>query len=286
MNIETDFRTEKMRAIQARGALMAVEQGSERFVAVSENSHIFAGSRTHDELLGRPAVEWLGRQVAHAMRNAESQPSLGYRRHFMGRFELAAGYCDLSIHAAGSLLVIEVVPANGEREPTAQEVLKDVHVLTDVILGDGDHQDRYARLLALLRTISGFHCVTLDIDTGTSFETVTVSGRSQLAGVKCTASSGLSIIEDVNTPSVGLIGTPDAELPDLTHSLLSLPSEEMLAALRGVGVAACSSIGLFRDGRLWGRFKFLHETPRVPNRRVQLALAHVCPLIGQTYGRP
>ena len=286
MNIETDIRTEEARVIQARGALMAVELGSERFVVVSENAYIFAGSQTHEELLGRPAIEWLGRRVTHAMRNAESQPSLEVRRHFMGQFELAAGYCDLSVYATPSHLVIEIVPTIGEREPTAYDVLKDVHVLTDVILGGADRKAMFEKLVALLRTISGFHCVALDVDTGAAFETVTFSGRSKIAEVACPAQPQLKIVEDVNLPSVGLVGTPDADLPNLTCSLLAQPSEAALSELQNAGVAACSSVGLFRDGRLWGRLKFLHETPRVPNKRTQLALAHLCPLIGQSYTRP
>ncbi|MCG6882134.1 MAG: hypothetical protein LJE62_00085 [Silicimonas sp.] len=285
MRHDVEIRADQRHVIQSRGAFLAIEQGTERIVAVSENVHVFAGSHSHDELLGRPAIEWLGRRVIHALRNAETNPALNRRRLHLGQFEMAAGFCDLTAHATRGLLQVEVIPTVGDRVPGPYEVLKDVQFLTDEVTESDGSEQGLARLVSLFRTISAYHCIALDILTPTGFETVATAGRAELAEADCLASVQAHVVEDANLPTVGLSALSEDEWPDVSLSALSQPPNEMLESLRRVGAAASYSIGIFDGGILIGRLKFLHATPRLPNKRTELTLAHMAPLLGVELSR-
>ncbi len=280
MKLESEFNADQSALFQSRGALFAVDERSECFLFASENVDAFAGTVAHD-LLGRSIREVLGRQVTHALRNAGSMPSLDRRRQHMGQFDLSGTPCEISVFRAGSILVLEATPKVGEHDPSAYDVLKDIEVLTDVLLTPSDLESMLTRYVALMRTMSGFHCVCLSRWQEAGYELAAVSGRAVLAEASCEAPEQFHTVHDVNSSGVGLTGLEDHDVPPLDLAALRIPGDTQLSSCRNAGVAACASVGVRWGGKLLGALKFLHETPRTPNKRTQFAVAHLAPLIGQ-----
>ncbi len=277
MKLESKFSADRSTSFQSRGALFAVDEESERLLFASLNAGACVGTSTADEFLGQSVRDVLGRKVTHALRNAESMPSLDRRRQEIGQFELAGTEWALSVFRTGATLILEALPKVGEHDPSAHDVIKDVEVLTDVLLTPSDPESVMARFIALVRTMSGYHCVCLERGS----DSAVVSGRTALSRATCETPEQLHILHDVNASAVGLTGFDGRHLPPLDLSALRIPGERHLASCRAVGVAACASVGLRWGGRLLGTLKFFHETPRTPNKRTQFAVAHLAPLIGQ-----
>ena len=281
MKLESEFSADHSMSIQAQGALLAVDERSEQFLFGSENAHRFADVSRTSELFGRTIREVLGREITHALRNAETMPSLDRRRQHIGQFDLSGTVCDMSVFRVGSSLVLEATRKVGDHVPSAYDVMKDVEVFSDVLLSCGDLEKQIQRFVALMRTMSGYHCVSLEQRNESGVLHTTTSGRDSLAGSHCEGKDQLHFVYDVDAPSVGLAVDDGIEVPPLDMSALRVPSDDCLSSCRSTGVAALASIGLRWGGRLQGTLKFLHATPRVPNKRTQLAVAHLAPLIGQ-----
>ena len=281
MKLESEFSTDLTILFQRRGAVLGVDRTSEQVLFTSQNAGSFVAMGAVEDIWGRQARDVLGREITHALRNAESQRTIERRRLQLGQFELAGQFSDLTVFRTGDMLILETVPTRGEREPGAAEVLRDVDVLTDALLM-GTRRDRVLkRLVSLFRIMSGFHCVALDRRSESSAEIVVAAGREELAGAVCEAPEQLHILKDANAEGCRLSGCSGVGLLDFHLSTLQLPSSSRLDGFRKLGVEACSAIGIRCSGQVWGSLKFLHARPRVPNKRTQFALAHVAPLIGQ-----
>ncbi len=285
MKLESEFSADPSLFFQPRGALFAVDERTERFLFSSENAASFAGITRNEELFGQTVRDVLGRQLTHALRNAESMPTLDRRRHHIGQFGVSGVTCDVTVFRAAGALILEVLPRVGEHDPTAYDVIKDVDVLTDALLMTTEPAGALSRFVALMRTMSGFHCVCLSRRTGRREDILAVSGRTHLSEAVCEATEQFHTLHDVNAAGVGLSGLDGRDVPPLDLSALRFPSEDHLFSCRRVGVEACASVGFRCGGRLLGTLKFLHEKPRSPNKRTQFAIAHLAPLIGQRLNR-
>lgn len=277
MKLESEISADRSTTFQARGALFAIDEKSERFRFASSNARSFVGTSSTHQLLGQPVRDVLGRKVTHALRNAESMPSLQRRRQHIGQFRLSGTECTMSVFRTGTVLILEALPKVGEHDPSAYDVIKDVEVLTDVLLAQTDAERNLARFVALVRTMSGYHCVCLERRS----DIFAVSGRTALSEAMCETPDQLHVVHNVHASGVGLEGLDDRDVPPLDLSALRIPSESHLSSCREAGVVACASVGLRWEGKLLGTLKFLHETPRTPNKRTQFAVAHLAPLIGQ-----
>lgn len=280
MKIESEFNADQSALFQTRGALFAVDQGTESVVFSSSNAGACLGRGDTAELFGEHVRKVFGRDVTHALRNAGTIPSLGYRRQYVGRFPMDGTACDMTAFRTGTTLILEAIPITAEADPSASDVLKDVEVLTDVLLMPGNTKDMLWRFVSLLRTMSGYHCVALDGRDGSETVTLAVAGREALSGALCEAPRQLHVLYDVNDEGNALTIPAKVDLPDLGLSALHVPVSDRLNSLRRAGVGARAAIGVRNSGRTCGILKFLHATPRLPNRRTQFALAHLSPLIG------
>ncbi|MEM6891773.1 MAG: hypothetical protein AAF636_27180 [Pseudomonadota bacterium] len=282
MKFEPTFLADQSLRFQQRGALFAIDQMTEKFLFVSENAHRFAGARNVEALINSQMDGWLGRPATHALRNAEAHPSLETRRQQIGRFHLAAGLCEVTAFSSEGRLIVEVVQVSGEHEPTAQEVLKDFEVLSDALCENESRQRRLARLVTLLRTMSGYHCVALTKMCNNSVHRVAQSGRSHLTNASCEMSTQLNVVADVTAPKLELSVPTEVKVPDMTLSLLRLPGKEHRQSIEDVGAMAQASIGLCDDNGYWWTLSFAHERPKVPNRRTEFAVAHIGSLLAKT----
>lgn len=282
MKLESEISADLSATFQVRGALFAVDECTEKFVFASENAKRFVPVSAANRLVGKSVRDVLGREITHAMRNAETMPSLERRRQHVGQHTLSEMLCDLSVFRVGSFLILEAVRRTADRDPTAQEVVKDVEVFTDVLLSRFDIERRLARFVALMRTMSGFHCVSLERRTESGVRQIAASGRTELAAAMCDGREQLHSVYDVSLPGVGLVGREEHEIPPLDMSALRIPSEDRLSSCREVGVRSIASIGLRWGEQIQGTLKFLHEKPRTPNKRTEFAVSHLAPLIGQT----
>ncbi|MEM7720027.1 MAG: hypothetical protein AAF222_12575 [Pseudomonadota bacterium] len=180
-------------------------------------------------------------------------------------------------------LIVEAIPADPTTAPTARDVLADVIVLSDALVGPEAERGSspFTRFVSLLRTMSGYNCVAIEqfLEEGPSI--IDMAGQERFASGRLISSSELWNMQDVRRSSVGLASQEGTNVPDLGLSSFSVPELLDRTELQELGVVACAAIDVKRGKDPWGRIKFFHSHPRLPNARTQLALAHLSPLISQ-----
>lgn len=264
---------------QSRGALFGINPQTERFVFGSPNVGEVLGIGTASSLVGKPFYAVLGREVSHALRNAETHQSLKRRRRNLGILGLSHRQFEFEVFLSKGVLVVEATPHTGGASPSVYDVFGDVDVLTDALLEPVSETQPFKRFISLLKTMSGYHTVALDRLDGACCETVSVAGLPELAECPAPFAKQFCSVLDIAAPSMEVELPTGWTLDDLALSGLLHPNALDKAALTAAGVASCASIGLWRGEELWGRIKFLHLQPRLPNKRTQLALSHLTPLI-------
>lgn len=190
-----------MVAIQARGALIAIDPGK-GVVAASVNAEEFLGS----EPLGGTEEE-LDREILHGLRNATVLPWIEERATFAGRCNIAGSGTDLYVHRSDGLYVVEFERAGRHVLPAAYDVARDVRLLAES--GEG--------LSGLLQTLSGF-------------DDVAVSDSTTFLGIE--AASDILVLDDTNRTPVAIAGDP----PNLSRAGLRQPDK--LGALKNQGIRA------------------------------------------------
>ncbi|MEO0916674.1 MAG: hypothetical protein AAFY31_06775, partial [Pseudomonadota bacterium] len=157
-----------------------------------------------EALLGRPVQDVLGRLTAHAIRNAQAQPSIEKRRVNLGHFDCGSGVVDLSMFRSGDFLIVEVIPADDWSVPSAREVLADVSVLSDALVQPEPARSPFTRFVSLLRTISGYNCVAIEQLSEGGSATVEIAGERKFAEGRLVSAPDLWSIHDIGHSTVGL----------------------------------------------------------------------------------
>ncbi|MDJ0640655.1 MAG: hypothetical protein QNJ20_17665 [Paracoccaceae bacterium] len=280
MKIENDIKPDQSLMLQSRGALLGFDLDHNVVAFASENAFSIIGYSSLEEMLADDVFSALGREVAHAVRNLIAQPTASLRRHRLGIFELATGFYEVGAFLSQPYLVVEIMQANAEPQPFAFDVLKDVQLLNDVAVSVRDPQEMLDRLVGLLRTVSGFHCVAACRATEEGTEVVAQAGKALAFDFKWDFSMGLHVLADAKAPMMRLESLQSRDLPDLTHSLLRIPSVIGLEELASSGVSACTTLGISGPGCTWGYLILLHQRPRELSLRTHLLMEHLSPLMG------
>ncbi|MEM6538885.1 MAG: hypothetical protein AAF668_14290 [Pseudomonadota bacterium] len=281
MSVASEIPKDSPIEFQSRGAIFGIDPQTECFVFGSSNVDGVLGIGDGSELIGRPFYNILGRNVSHALRNAETHQSLTQRRRYIGDLTMSRGMFAFEVFMSNGVLVVEAVPCGGVAMPSALDVLNDVDILSEALLESTSQIESFKRFVSLLKTMSGYHCVALDQFDDEDATLLTSAGLTKLADNPAPFTNQFSYVFDLQAASVFIDLPPGWTNRDFDLSGLKQPNQKDRAELSRAEIASCASIGLWRGEHVWGRIKFFHQQPRFPNRRTHLALAHLAPLIHQ-----
>lgn len=286
MVLETDIFIEHGMTVQDTSVLLGFDLASERLAFFSRNARCFLGVASADDWIACPMSQILGGDVTHSVRNVQTLPTLAHRPQTLGLFQLGQQHCAVMVFRTADFIVLELIPASSDREPSAIAVLNDVRLVADAILGAADLGEMFGRLTSLVRTLSGYHCVQVhqlfDADKSTRLAS---SGRDILVDLSLGCPRHFSFVADAFHSGQALVKfEDDLRVPSLDLATMRTISGGAAQSLREQEVAACATISFGRRGRIWGVLQMLHQGGRMPNRRTQLVLEHLAPLIEQRLG--
>lgn len=283
MVLEPDPFGEHGPTLQDFGAVFGFELASERLVFASQNAPDFLSETLDGEMFSSKMAQILGSKVSHSVRNVQTLPTLAKRPRSLGLFQLGRQRCIVMVFKAADFLVLEAIPVSRDDEPSAIGVLNDVQLVADAILDASDPEEMFERLTSFVRTMSGYHSVQAhrisDNDAPTCLST---SGRSIVSDAETRHFQHFSFLVDASLQGQELLKIDDGlRLPSLELATARTIQGDASQEPRTNGIAACASLSFRKRGRNWGVLQLLHQAPRVPNRRTQLVLEHLSPIIEQ-----
>ncbi len=283
MVLESDPCGEHGPTLQDFGALFGFELASERLVFASQNAPDFLTETQDGDIFSSKVAQILGSKVSHSVRNVQTLPTLANRPRTLGLFQLGRQRCIVMVFRAADFLVLETIPASTDDEPAAIGVLNDVQLVADAILDASDPEELFDRLTSFVRTMSGYHSVqAYRLSDNFAPTCLATSGRSIVTEVGTRHVHHFSFLVDASSPGQELIKIDEGlRVPSLELATARTIQSGAIHELRRNGVAACASLSFRRRGRNWGVLQLLHQAPRVPNRRTQLVLEHLSPLVEQ-----
>src|SRR3954463_10521410 len=199
---------------------------------------------------------------------------------------------DLAIHFSGAYLVVEAEPSVIEHGVHSGELVRLMLGRVRQTKGVADLAQEAARQL---KGVTGFDRVMVyrfhPDGSGEVIAEAASSGLEGFLGPHYPASdipkqartlyqrNWLRIIADINAEPAQLksTSTHNAELLDLSMSVLRSVSPIHIEYLRNMGVGASMSVSILRDGQLWGLFACHHYTPH----HVSFERRTACELFGQ-----
>ena len=278
MKFELEFQQQKGIAIQSSGALLAFRSGDSKVALASDNCRAFLGGSVQ-EPLGRQMHDVVGPDIFHALRNASVLPSIKTRHEYIGRFQVTDKEIDCSAYQSGDFVVLEMTDIELDPVPKAYDMLKDVLLFQDRIHDAVNENAVFLNIVSLLRTISGYDYVAACRYRENKSDIVASSGHTLSAFETFEVNSQLHIVPSLDERAIKVHALADVDQIDLSLSWLRWPPTPSLEKLRKIGASACLTQGIEQHDRIWGYFTFLHRTPRVPNHRTRLTLAHIQPLL-------
>lgn len=276
-------------AIQARGALLAVDLATGLVGQASDNLHSFL-SFTGTQALGQPLAHVLGQAWAEQVMQTHQNNHQAVR--YPIRLDPAPGSTGASVtlnamvhevptHSVGrstrAVLIVEIEPAT---RSSAHDV-EQVQVRSRVWLEQISAADSLGRLNSIsvkaLRDLTGYQRVMIyRFDESWCGEVVAEDRDSALEpwlGLRYPESdipvqdrqlytvSTMRVLADVDDYTVPLLVDPTVlgERPlDLTNSVLRALSPSHVSYLRHMGVRSSMSLSVLRENQLWGLVLFHH----------------------------
>ncbi len=260
-------------SVQPFGALLALL--SDFTIAIASTNTQTHFGIAHADLLRRPIAEVFCADAVHKIRGRIDYLSGAdaVERIFGVVLQDGGKPFDLAIHFSGAYLIIEAEPSVIEPDTNSGELVR-------LMLG----RVRKAKTLTELaqeaarqiKILTGFDRVMVyrfhPDGSGEVIAEVAAAGLESFLGLHYPASdipkqaralyqrNWLRIISDINAAPVPLVAdaTHNAELLDLSMSVLRSVSPIHIEYLRNMGVTASMSVSILRDGELWGLFACHH----------------------------
>jgi light-regulated signal transduction histidine kinase (bacteriophytochrome) len=275
---------------QRFGVLLAFDR-TQRIVAASGNTGDWCGQPPR-ALLGSHAETVLpARSVDAAFAHARLAAAAGAVRHlhhvaWPGRAEAV----DVTVHAVGSLVVVEAEPSGTEPAGAAvamQTCASELAAMRDTFELASSAASAVARVTGYDRVM--VYRFSAD-GSGTVIAERCAPGQPAYLGLRYPAGdippqaralylrNPIRVIADAGDPGVPVHTLGHAPL-DLSLAVLRSVSPIHLEYLRNMGTAASMSISLIVDGRLWGLIACHHRTPFRP----ALACRAMSELLGRLY---
>lgn len=276
--------------VQAHGALIAARRGDLVVTHVSAlTSHLLRVSAEH--LLARPLAEVLGAAATESVLLAahEHRAAPANVLHFD---HLAAVPLQTVAHVTDTHLVVEFEPAYED----AVDVYRQSHGVLQALQGARTLDELLTRAVREVRRHTGYDRVQvyrfddeghgeivaeasappLSSHVGWRFPATDVPQDARRAHVE----GGVHLVVDLDAPPSPIFAAAalaEGATLDLTRSVHRAVPPLRPALLRELGVVATLSVGIVRDGRLWGLLVGQHHAP------YWLSLHHraACDLIGR-----
>jgi chemotaxis family two-component system sensor kinase Cph1 len=276
-------------SVQPHGALLALDPKTLDVVQVGGNTRQILGF-TPDQLIGRPAEDWLSpAQIARLRELMQPEsPMLRPLHAFRLAFAGDNGYADATVHFSDGLLILEF-------EPIWEEDFDDSLALVQTMvrnLQQAESVGAFCRSLAqVVRAASKFDRVMVYRFLPDGSGAVDAEDREPalppFLGLHYPASdipkqarelylrNWIRLIADTRYEPAPLKPSVDARFGrplDLSQSSLRSVSPIHLEYLGNMGVAATMSLSLILDGKLWGLIACHAGTPRYVPHRMRVAL--------------
>jgi light-regulated signal transduction histidine kinase (bacteriophytochrome)/CheY-like chemotaxis protein len=244
----------------------------------SDNAPAFLGAGDLGDLLQRPLGDVFAEGAVQAIRSRVDHLSGpdAVERAFGVALQPAGPLFDLAIHFSGAYLIVEAEPSVIEADVHSGELVRLMLGRIRKTKGLTDLAQEAARQL---RVLTGFDRVMVyrfhPDGSGEVIAEAASSGLESFLGLHYPASdipkqartlyqrNWLRIIADINAEPARLksTATHNAELLDLSMSVLRSVSPIHIEYLRNMGVGASMSVSILRDGKLWGLFACHHYAP-------------------------
>ena len=260
----------------------------------SDNAPAFLGVSDLSDLLQRPLDDILADGALQAIRSRVDHLSGpdAVERAFAVELQPDGRLFDLAIHFSGAYLIVEAEPSVIEAGVHSGELVRLMLGRIRKTKGVGDLAQEAARQLKVLTGFDRVMVYRFHPDgSGEVIAEAASSGLEVFLGLHYPASNipkqartlyernWLRIIADINAEPAQLKSTPthNAELLDLSMSVLRSVSPIHIEYLRNMGVGASMSVSILRDGKLWGLFACHHYAPH----HVSFERRTACELFGQ-----
>jgi light-regulated signal transduction histidine kinase (bacteriophytochrome)/CheY-like chemotaxis protein len=262
----------------------------------SDNAPAFLGVADLSDLLQRPLDEIFAGSALQAIRSRVDHLSGpdAVERAFAVELQPDGRLFDLAIHFSGAYLIVEAEPSVIEPGVHSGELVRLMLGRVRKTKGLLDLAQEAARQL---RVLTGFDRVMVyrfhPDGSGEVIAEAASSGLEAFLGLHYPASdipkqartlyqrNWLRIIADIDAEPAQLksSSTHNAELLDLSMSVLRSVSPIHIEYLRNMGVRASMSVSILRDGKLWGLFACHHYAPH----HVSFERRTACELFGQMF---
>jgi light-regulated signal transduction histidine kinase (bacteriophytochrome) len=244
----------------------------------SENAPAFLGVTELSDLLQRPLDTIVAGGALRAIRSRVDHLSGpdAVERAFGVELTPGGRPFDLAIHFSGAYLIVEAEPSVIEPGVHSGELVRLMLGRIRKTRGLADLAQEAARQLKVLTGFDRVMVYRFHPDgSGEVIAEVATSGLESFLGLHYPASdipkqaralyqrNWLRIIADVDAVPARLkaTATHNAELLDLSMSVLRSVSPIHLEYLRNMGVRASMSVSILREGKLWGLFACHHYAP-------------------------
>jgi light-regulated signal transduction histidine kinase (bacteriophytochrome)/CheY-like chemotaxis protein len=260
----------------------------------SDNAPAFLGVSDLSDLLQRPLDDIFADGALQAIRSRVDHLSGpdAVERAFAVELQPGGQLFDLAIHFSGAYLIVEAEPSVIEHGVHSGELVRLMLGRIRKTKGVADLAQEAARQLKVLTGFDRVMVYRFHPDgSGEVIAEAASSGLEAFLGLHYPASdipkqartlyqrNWLRIIADINAEPVQLksTSTHNAELLDLSMSVLRSVSPIHIEYLRNMGVGASMSVSILRDGKLWGLFACHHYAPH----HVSFERRTACELFGQ-----
>lgn len=266
-------------AIQPHGYLISCSLADWRIRHVSANVEALLGQPA-ESLPGLPLNEFLEEDVLAQVGDAiaAGTPDGTAQRVCTANVGASMMICDVTVHAVGGLLHLELEPQPGRSvtgvpSATAQRMIAN--------LGLEDVGERFFEQVARqVKQLTGYDRVMVyrfrEDDSGEVIAEVAADGMEPYLGLRYPATdippparalylrNRIRIIPDASYSPVPVLPAADSDgAPlDLSQHVLRSVAPVHLEYLRNMGVAASMSISIVSGGRLWGLIACHHRVPR------------------------
>jgi light-regulated signal transduction histidine kinase (bacteriophytochrome) len=273
-------------AIQPHGVLLIADPESLKVVAAAGDVEGLLGI---SDFVGRPLQDFTSSSIAENVRGlaADGPGYVGVATGERGSF-------DVSAHAAGDRLMIELEPAPADRGPPGI-MLTDLEKASAQFEAAETFGDLCACAAAEFRRLTGYDRVMiyrfLDDDSGSVIAEDRREDLRSFLNHRFPASDiprqarALYLRNLIRViPDIGYIPAPirpEGSDIDLSDAALRSVSPVHLQYLRNMGVAASASISIVRDGVLWGLVACHNETAK----RIPYDVRSACRALGGAFAR-
>lgn len=264
--------------IQPHGWLLACDARLGHIVRWSANAPAHLG---RDGLeVGLPLRDAIGREATHNIRNALAMHGEAHRRPALvfGQALPGGGRYDVAIHTAGPDIMLEWEPALSERDGAHLSLLR---TMIDRIREITDFDRLFRTVVRLLSGVLRYdrvmlyrfaedgsgkveaehHGPNLESFLGQHFPASDMPAPAR----RLYSTNLIRVIGDVAAVPVPVISPGHPLPPDLSHTHLRAGTPNHYSYMRNMGVAACASVSLMVDGRLWGMIVCHHYSAHVLN---------------------